>query len=101
MPVVHDLDDLLFPLDPIVDVIRFAQEPTDVCSPAIRRPKVGEVHQGFRAIYQIIAKPNGSIGVLSRNVTDDLLEFFERLRSEDYFPAHPRILSRTRSRGTP
>ena len=101
MPEVHDLDQLLLAHNTIVDVIRSAQEPSNIRTLPVWRSKLWKIRQRLRAVYQVITESDRCLRIVLRDEANDLLDFFEGLRSENYFPSHPRIFSRTRSRGMP
>src|SRR5438067_12334830 len=61
----------------------------------------GRIGEQCGTIVEVVAEAFRSRRIVLRDETNNLLQVFERLRCENYFPAHPRIFSRTRSRGTP
>ena len=64
MPVVHNLDLLFLSLDTIVDVIRFAQKPSNTLSFPVRRSKFWKNRQRLRAIDKIIAEANRCLRIV-------------------------------------
>ena len=73
---------------------RFSQNP-------LREEFVRRVGVAAQTISSNDDSPFRGYRIVLRNRANNVLELFEGLRSENYFPAHPRIFSRTRSRGTP
>src|SRR6266513_3493212 len=101
MPIIHDLDHLFFSTEAIVNEIRFTQKPPHVRSFPILGSQFWKPHQRLSTIHQVVAKSDRRLRIIGGDKANDLCQSRGRSRGKDYFSAHRRMSSRTRSIGMP